>query len=159
MVGTNSFPNPFSATGPGSSSVLASMTVGIEHHVEWIAQCIDWLRTHGATRMEAEQHAEDTWVDHVNKVAAKTLFPTCNSWHVGANIPGKPRVFLPYVGGFPRYAVKCRDIPANGYAGFKVSCARFSKVRRDNAEGDGHIRRPIVFRASHRISARRYPRP
>jgi cyclohexanone monooxygenase len=100
---TNGFPNLFTVTGPGSPSVLASMTVGIEHHVEWIAQCTDWLRAHGATRIEAEQGAEDTWVDHVNKVTDKTLFPTCNSWYVGANIPGKPRVFLAYVGGFPRY--------------------------------------------------------
>lgn len=120
-LATNGFPNLFTVTGPGSPSVLASMTVGIEHHVEWIAQCIDWLGAHGATRIEAEQLAEDTWVDHVNKVASKTLFPTCNSWYVGANIPGKPRVFLPYVGGFPRYEAKCRDIAANGYDGFEVS--------------------------------------
>ena len=117
-LATAGFPNLFIITGPGSPSVLASMTVGIEHHVEWIAQCLQWLRSHGATRIEADAAAEDAWVEHVNTVAARTLMQGCNSWYVGANIPGKPRVFLPYVGGFPRYEAKCSEVAAQGYAGF-----------------------------------------
>ena len=120
-LATAGFPNFFIITGPGSPSVLASMTVGIEHHVEWIAQCIDWLARLGATRIEADHAAEDAWVAHVNTVAARTLMQGCNSWYVGANIPGKPRVFLPYVGGFPRYAAKCSDVAAKGYEGFTLA--------------------------------------
>ena len=120
-LATAGFPNFFIITGPGSPSVLASMTVGIEHHVDWIAQCIAWIGTQGASRIEPERQAEDAWVDHVNTVAAKTLMQGCNSWYVGANIPGKPRVFLPYVGGFPRYEARCSEVAANGYAGFTIA--------------------------------------
>ena len=119
-LATAGFPNFFIITGPGSPSVLASMTVGIEQHVDWIAQCLEWLAAHGANRIEADVQAEDAWVEHVNTVAAKTLMQGCNSWYVGANIPGKPRVFLPYVGGFPRYEARCNDVAANGYAGFRI---------------------------------------
>ena len=120
-LATAGFPNFFIITGPGSPSVLASMTVGIEHHVEWIAQCINWLATQGASRIEPDPAAEDAWVEHVNTVAARTLMQGCNSWYVGANIPGKPRVFLPYVGGFPRYEAKCSEVAAKGYEGFKLA--------------------------------------
>ena len=120
-LATAGFPNFFIITGPGSPSVLASMTVGIEHHVEWIAECIDWLGRQGATRIEADHEAEDAWVEHVNTVAARTLMQGCNSWYVGANIPGKPRVFLPYVGGFPRYEAKCSEVAVKGYEGFKLA--------------------------------------
>jgi cyclohexanone monooxygenase len=120
-LATAGFPNFFIITGPGSPSVLASMTVGIEHHVEWIAQCIDWLGKQGATRIEVEHAAEEAWVEHVNTVAGRTLMQGCNSWYMGANIPGKPRVFLPYVGGFPRYEAKCSDVAAKGYEGFKLA--------------------------------------
>ena len=119
-LATAGFPNFFIITGPGSPSVLASMTVGIEQHVDWIAQCLEWLAAHGASRIEAEPQAEDDWVEHVNTVAARTLMQGCNSWYVGANIPGKPRVFLPYVGGFPRYEARCNDVAAKGYAGFRI---------------------------------------
>ncbi len=119
-LATAGYPNLFIITGPGSPSVLASMTVGIEHHVDWITQCIAWLNARGAKSIEADIQAEDNWVEHVNTVADRTLFPTCNSWYVGANIPGKPRVFLPYVAGFPRYEAKCSEVAAKGYEGFRV---------------------------------------
>ena len=117
-LATVGFPNLFIVTGPGSPSVLASMTVGIEHHTEWISDCIAYMEAQGHKRIEASREAENEWVEHVNEVADATLYPTCNSWYVGANIPGKPRVFLPYVGGFPKYEAKCRDVAEAGYAGF-----------------------------------------
>ena len=115
------FPNLFTVTGPGSPSVLASMTVGIEHHAEWIADCIKHLRENDLNLIDATPEAEQSWGQHVNEVADETLYPTCNSWYVGANIPGKPRVFLPYIGGFPRYESKCQAVVDNGYEGFSIS--------------------------------------
>src|SRR5205085_6515979 len=90
------FPNLFIVTGPGSPSVLSNMVVSIEQHVEWIADCIAHLRAHGLGTIEATGAAEDAWVTHVNQVADATLFPRAASWYAGANIPGKPRVFMPY---------------------------------------------------------------
>ncbi|MGE0719883.1 MAG: flavin-containing monooxygenase, partial [Alphaproteobacteria bacterium] len=112
MVG---FPNLFTVTGPGSPSVLTNMLPTIEQHVEWIADCIGHLRDHGLARIEATAEAEDAWVGHVGEVAGKTLRSTCSSWYVGANVAGKPRVFMPYIGGFPVYVEKCREVVANGY--------------------------------------------
>src|SRR5690606_32205931 len=103
---TAGFPNMFIITGPGSPSVLVNMVVGIEHHVEWITRCITDLRDGGIATIEAGQTAETEWVQHVNEEADKTLFPRANSWYIGANIPGKPRVFLPYTGGIGRYRAK-----------------------------------------------------
>jgi cyclohexanone monooxygenase len=93
------------------------MIMGIEQHVDWIAGCIEHLRSRGLARIEAQRDAEDAWVAHVNEIAGRTIYPTCNSWYLGANIPGKPRVFMPYL-GFPRYVAKCEDVTAKGYAGF-----------------------------------------
>ena len=118
---TVGFPNLFTMTGPGSPSVLANMVTGVEHHAEWIASCISYIREHGFERIEATAQAEDAWVAHVNAVADTTLYPTCNSWYMGANIPDKPRVFLPYIGGFPTYLKKCEEIVANGYEGFSLN--------------------------------------
>jgi cation diffusion facilitator CzcD-associated flavoprotein CzcO len=115
------FPNMFVITGPGSPSVLANMPMAIEQHVEWISDCIAHLRRHGLTRVEATEEAEDAWVDHVRGVAEATLFPQANSWYVGANIPGKKRVFMPYVGGFAPYQARCDEVAANGYEGFAFS--------------------------------------
>ncbi len=115
------FPNLFTVTGPGSPSILTNVVVSIEHHVEWIADCIAHLRARGLTRIEPTEEAEAQWVAEVALVASGTLFPRANSWYMGANIPGKPRVFLPYVGGFSRYAGICADIAARGYAGFKLT--------------------------------------
>jgi cyclohexanone monooxygenase len=117
------FPNLFTVTGPGSPSVLVNMLVAIEQHVDWIAACIAYLREHDVAAIDATPDAEDEWVDHVNQLAAYTLFPTANSWYMGANVPGKPRVFMPYVGGLPRYSSVCDDVAANGYRGFTLTPA------------------------------------
>lgn len=117
---TAGFPNLFVITGPGSPSVLVNMIVAIEQHVEWIAGCIQHLRDHRFDTIEADPAAEDAWVRHVNEEADKTLFPQANSWYLGANVPGKPRVFLPYVGGIGRYRKKCDEVAAKGYEGFQL---------------------------------------
>jgi len=119
-VATAGFPNLFTITGPGSPSVLTNMLPTIEQHVEWIADCMAYARSRGVATIEATPEAEDAWVAHVNEVAGSTLFPSCNSWYLGANIPGKPRVFMPYI-GFPPYVEKCREVVAAGYAGFALS--------------------------------------
>jgi cyclohexanone monooxygenase len=105
-------------TGPGSPSVLASMIQAIEQHVDWTADCIAHMRDVGAQTIEPKLADEDAWVEHVNEVAAVSLRSTCSSWYVGANIPGRPRVFMPYIGGFPVYVNKCNEVMDNGYAGF-----------------------------------------
>jgi len=115
------FPNLFVITGPGSPSVLTNMPLAIEQHVEWISDCIDHLRDRGLTRVEATEDAEAKWGEHVQEVADATLFPKTNSWYVGANIPGKSRVFMPYVGGFAPYQQLCDDVAAKGYEGFVLS--------------------------------------
>jgi len=118
------FPNLFMITGPQSPGVKTQMILSCEQHVNWIADCIQYLRDHGLTRIEAEQNAENAWVQHNNEVADRTLYPLANSWYVGANIPGKPRVFMPYVGGVPAYKKKCDEVAANGYEGFCLgTCA------------------------------------
>jgi cyclohexanone monooxygenase len=115
------FPNLFTITGPGSPSVLSNMVVSIEQHVDWIADCLAHLREGRYESIEATVNAENEWVTHVNDVANYTLFPLANSWYVGANIPGKPRVFMPYIGGFPVYMQKCNEVAARGYEGFALS--------------------------------------
>jgi len=106
-------------TGPGSPSVLSNMVPSIEQHASWIAACIAHLSARGTRRIEPTQQAEDAWVAHVNEVADTTLYPTCNSWYLGANIPGKPRVFMPYL-GFPAYVEKCDQVAKNDYEGFET---------------------------------------
>jgi cyclohexanone monooxygenase len=115
------FPNLFTITGPGSPSVLSNMIVSIEQHVDWITDCIKYLREHDLASIEASRTAEDEWVEHVNLVGNATLYPLANSWYVGANIPGKPRVFTPYIGGVGNYRKKCDDVAAKGYEGFVLS--------------------------------------
>ncbi len=115
------FPNLFIVTGPGSPSVLVNMVVGIEHHVEWIANCLTDLRDRAAASIVPLPQDEDGWVRHVNDEADKTLFPLANSWYLGANIPGKPRVFLPFVGGIGRYRAICDEAAQSGYAGFAIA--------------------------------------
>jgi cyclohexanone monooxygenase len=117
------FPNLFMVTGPGSPSVLSNMVVSIEQHVDWIADCITYLRERGLDRIEATTEAEDGWVEHVNELADATLYPLTNSWYVGANIPGKPRVFMPYVGGVGRYRQRCDEVAAQGYGGFDLGAS------------------------------------
>ncbi|HEY1796076.1 MAG TPA: NAD(P)/FAD-dependent oxidoreductase [Stellaceae bacterium] len=116
------FPNLFTITGPGSPSVLCNMPVAIEQHADWITECIDHLRTNGLQRIEARADAVDEWVAEVNEMAHKTVLPLAtHSWYLGANIPGKPRVFMPYAGGMVRYRQKCADVVARGYEGFTLS--------------------------------------
>ena len=114
------FPNMFTITGPGSPSVLSNMIVSIEQHVEWITNCITYLDREGLDTIEATVDAEDAWVEHVNELADQTLFPLANSWYLGANVPGKPRVFMPYVGGVQVYGEKCAEVARNGYEGFSL---------------------------------------
>jgi cyclohexanone monooxygenase len=115
------FPNLFIITGPGSPSVLSNMIVSIEQHVDWIADCIGYMRDRGFEAMEAEKDAEDKWVAHVNEVAHATLYPQANSWYMGANIPGKPQIFMPYIGGVGVYRQICNDVAAKGYEGFTMT--------------------------------------
>jgi cyclohexanone monooxygenase len=118
------FPNLFMITGPQSPGVKSQMILACEQHVNWIADCLEYLRGRGLSRIEAEPEAEDAWVRHSNEVADHTLYPLANSWYVGANIPGKPRIFMPYVGGVAAYKKKCDEVSAKGYEGFRLGvCA------------------------------------
>ena len=114
------FPNLFTVSGPGSPSVLTNMIVSIEQHVNWITGCVAFLRDNGYHSIEASPEAQDAWVDYVNTIADFTLFPSCNSWYLGANVPGKPRVFMPLL-GYPAYVEKCNDVAAKGYEGFVLT--------------------------------------
>jgi len=117
------FPNLFMITGPGSPSVLSNMIVSIEQHVDWTVDLLAHLRARGITRFEATEEAEDGWVAHNNEVADRTLYPRAASWYTGANVPGKPRVFMPYVGGVGTYRQRCAEIAAEGYPGFRMEAA------------------------------------
>ncbi|MCR9073396.1 MAG: NAD(P)/FAD-dependent oxidoreductase [Alphaproteobacteria bacterium] len=113
------FPNMFTITGPGSPSVLCNMPVAIEQHVEWITDCIEKMEKEDIDRVEPTEPAVANWVDHVNEVANATLLPEAgHSWYLGANVPGKPRVFMPYAGGMNRFRKICDDVVARGYDGF-----------------------------------------
>lgn len=117
------FPNLFTITGPGSPSVLSNVLVSIEQHVDWISDCIVHMQDGHLRSIEPEQKAEDAWIDHVNDVASGTMFtaPSCNSWYLGSNIPGKTRIFMPYIGGVHTYRKKCEEIVADGYRGFEFA--------------------------------------
>ncbi|WP_298103582.1 NAD(P)/FAD-dependent oxidoreductase [Bradyrhizobium sp.] len=114
------FPNLFLITGPGSPSVLSNMIVSIEQHVDWISDCLSFMRRSALASIEASPDAEERWVAHVNEVAEMTLYPQANSWYMGANIPGKPRIFMPYIGGVGVYRRICNDVAAKGYEGFTM---------------------------------------
>ena len=118
-LATAGFPNLFAITGPGSPSVLSNMIPSIEQHADWIADLLDHVRSEGRPIVEATVEAEDDWVAHVNRAANHTLFPSCNSWYLGANVPGKPRVFMPYP-RMPAYVRRCDRVAANGYEGFRL---------------------------------------
>ncbi len=117
------FPNLFTVTGPLSPSVLASMVMGIEHHVEWIANCLDYLRERGLQTIEPTPEAQEAWVEHSNSLVEGSIRtdPSCNSWYVGANVPGKKRVYMAYTGGFPQYRERCAEIAGAGYEGFTLA--------------------------------------
>ena len=114
-----SFPNLFMITGPGSPSVKSNMIMSIEQHVDLVIETLLSMRRKGLSVVEPELEAENKWVDHVQEVANKTLFPQANSWYMGANIPGKPRLFMPYIGGVGAYREICEEIVSNNYRGFK----------------------------------------
>jgi cation diffusion facilitator CzcD-associated flavoprotein CzcO len=120
---TTGFPNLFMITGPQSPSVLSNMPVSIEQHVEWITDCIESMRRSGKSTIEPTRQAQDAWVAHVNEVVNATLIPTANSWYMSANIAGKPRAFLPYLGpeGVGGYRRKCDEVAAKGYEGFALA--------------------------------------
>jgi cyclohexanone monooxygenase len=117
-LATAGFPNLFMIAGPGSPSVISNMMVSIEQHVDWIADCVAAMGERGATEIEATAAAEDDWVAHVAEIAGVTLFPRADSWYMGANVPGKPRVFLAYLGGVGAYRDRCDEVAADGYRGF-----------------------------------------
>ncbi|HEY0934252.1 MAG TPA: NAD(P)/FAD-dependent oxidoreductase, partial [Trebonia sp.] len=122
-VAAAGFPNLFVITGPGSPAVFSNVVLSIEQHVEWIRDCVTWLDSRGYTRIEPDAAAQDEWMAHVTEVANGTLFPRADSWYVGANIPGKPRVFTSYVGGCGPYRARCDAVAAAGYTGFALSAA------------------------------------
>jgi len=120
-LAVSGFPNMFIIAGPGSPSVLSNMVHSIEVHVDWITAALKKARADNIQRIDATPQAEDGWVAHVNEVAAKTLYPRGNSWYVGANLPGKPRVFMPYVGGIPAYQRTIDGVAAKNYEGFVLA--------------------------------------
>jgi cyclohexanone monooxygenase len=121
-------PNLFTITGPGSPSVLASMIQAIEQHVDWLADCMAHMRDVGAATIEPKREDEDAWVEHVTDVSTVSLRSTCSSWYVGTNIPGRPRVFMPYIGGFPVYVQKCNEVMSAGFDGFVLEGAPASNA-------------------------------
>jgi acetyl esterase/lipase len=132
---TVGFPNLFFITGPGSPSVLSNMTVSIEQHVDWVLDCLGHLSACGFDVIEPTETAEDGWTQHVNDCADITLYPAANSWYIGANVPGKPLVFLPYCGGFDFYRASCDEVVARDYLGFRRSGPNGSRCN------DGVVRR------------------
>ncbi|MGH9030157.1 MAG: flavin-containing monooxygenase [Acidimicrobiales bacterium] len=132
---TTGFPNFFTITGPGSPSVLSNMAVSIEQHVEWVAHCLEHMDTGGFETIEPTEAAEAGWNQHVSDCAAITLYPQADSWYMGANVPGKPRVFLPYIGGADAYRAACDEVVAKGYLGFAL------RGRSRSLCNDGVIRR------------------
>lgn len=119
------FPNLFTITGPGSPSVLTNMPTAIEQHADWIAGCIGHMRERGLFRIDATEEAAESWAEEVNRAANATLLPMASSsWYLGANVPGKPRVFMPYAGGMAHYAKLCDEVVANGYQGFELTGSR-----------------------------------
>jgi cyclohexanone monooxygenase len=115
------FPNMFNVAGAGSTSAFTSAIAAIEHHVDWIGECIRWLDARGLATIEATEAAEAAWMAHVQRMAERTVFLNCNSWYLGANIPGKPRLFMPLTGGFPAYAERCAEVAERGYEGFALA--------------------------------------
>jgi cyclohexanone monooxygenase len=122
-IATAGFPNYFVITGPGSPSVIGNVIQGIEQHVEWLGELLAKAMAEGIIVIEADAGFEDRWVDHVNEAADATLFPRAESWYLGADVPGKPRVFMPYVAGAPAYRLICNDVRDKGYAGFHLTRA------------------------------------
>ena len=112
------FPNLFTITGPSSPSVLSNMLVSIEQHVDWISECIGWMRERDLVTIEAQAEAENEWATHTHLQAHLSLYPKANSWYMGANVPGKTQMFMAYVGGVGTYRQICDSIAAADYEGF-----------------------------------------
>ena len=123
-LATADFPNMFMITGPQSPSVLSNMPVSIEQHVEWISEFIEYMTEHGISSADADSQAETEWIQHVLDIADQTMYMLADSWYLGANIPGKPRVFMPYAGGVGAYRDHCDDIASKGYEGFVLETQR-----------------------------------
>ncbi|HVP28475.1 MAG TPA: alpha/beta hydrolase fold domain-containing protein [Myxococcota bacterium] len=119
-LATAGFPNFFTITGPGSPSVLCNMAVAIEQHVDWVTDCIAYMDANGLDTIEPTEIAETGWTEHVRDCAAITLLPTANSWYMGANVPGKPRMFYVYLGGLHEYRKACDEVARSGYLGFRL---------------------------------------
>ena len=117
------FPNLFTITGPQSPSVLSNMPVSIEQHVDLIGTIIAEVRERGATTIEPSREAEDAWVEYNAELVRPTLFETADTWYMGANIPGKPRVFMPHLGFVGPYRARCDEIVANDFEGFVFDAA------------------------------------
>jgi cation diffusion facilitator CzcD-associated flavoprotein CzcO len=115
------FPNFYVITGPGSPSVLSNMMMAIEQHVDWVADAIEHMPNNGKATIEASEKAQEDWVEHVADAGNVTLYPLANFWYLCANVPGKTRVFLPYIGGFGPYGDLCDQVAANGYEGFMLA--------------------------------------
>jgi cation diffusion facilitator CzcD-associated flavoprotein CzcO len=120
-LGIAGFPNLLTVNGPFSPAVLTNVPATIEHDVEWIADCIAFLEAHGITAFEPTEEAETAWVRHVAELVDGTLFPLANSWWMGANIPGKPRMFMAYTGGLDRFRDRCAEIAEAGYEGYALT--------------------------------------
>ena len=118
---TVGFPNLFFITGPGSPSILTNVIVSIEQHVDWIARCIQHMNATQKLKIQAQAPAQEDWVQKVNDLAKNTLFPASDSWYMGANVPGKPRVFLPFIGGLGTYTEICEQVIKDGYSGFDLA--------------------------------------
>jgi len=116
----NGFPNMSIITGPGSPSVKTNMISAIEQHVDWISDLVQHMSNTAKVKFQAEPDAQEQWVQHVNDVADTTLYPKANSWYTGANIPGKPRVFMPYVAGLDKYRKICDDVAKDSYRGVSI---------------------------------------
>ena len=156
-MGVAGFPNLFTITGPGSPSVLSNMLVSIEQHVDWISQCIAHLEAHALDYVEPTLEAEDRWVEHVSEIASQTLFAKANSWWIGANIPGKPRVFMPYIGGVGNYRKTCERVVADGYEGFVLGAIDSTLSRRES-RGSGQAADSSFLSASMMNASRSSPR-
>jgi len=122
------FPNLFMVNGPSSVSVLSNMIMTLEHHVDWIADCIETMRKDGRDTIEAREDATHEWAAHTEMVANRTLFPKANSWYMGANVPGKPRMFMAYIGGFDNYVARFDAVAANGYEGFDLTKSKVEQA-------------------------------
>jgi cation diffusion facilitator CzcD-associated flavoprotein CzcO len=128
-IATAGFPNMFMLTGPESPSVLSNMMVSIEQHVEWVSDCIKYLRDHGKDVIEVKEEAENTWSKHCREVAESTLYVKTESWYTGANIDGKARGFQIYLGGVGPYRQICDEVAAKGYEGFTLKASEESVLK------------------------------